>query len=102
MALSIVLAATFAGLIIAFVHWTDIPGRLFGQELKPPFTYVVGVALLGLTFSAWAALTSPTWQQTVVAFWAIAAGGGAFDSFSYGIKWLGGQLTELRVRRHDD
>ena len=92
------LAATsaigFFGIIaLHYIPWT----RLFGKHLRPPLTYIVGVTVIGATFSAWCAWARPTWGWTIAGFWAITAATGLGDAVAYGLDSLGGLLMKERT-----
>ena len=40
------------GLVQSVAHWFPWP-RLIGQELQPPYTYMVGMSIIIGSFTAW-------------------------------------------------
>jgi len=76
-----------------YIPW----GKLFGKELCPPWTYVVGVTVIGATFSLWALWAQPEWGWSVVGFWSITAATGMGDIVCYGLDSLGGLLMAGRT-----
>ena len=95
--------ATLAFLAEALLHcfpWN----RLFGHELEPPWTYVVGLAPLLTAFSLWV-YAFDGWVP-VVGIWLICGAGGlavvilyAFDRYvaKRNAKWLGGNFGKRSI-----
>ena len=78
-----------AALIIAALHWAPW-NKILGRELQPPWTYVVGLLPLMLTFTGWALIEKPTHTHAVVGLWAIVGAGGIADGAAYLVDDLAG------------
>jgi len=81
---------------ICALHWMPW-SRLLGDELEPPKTYIVGVAIIGATFSIWSAWARPTWGWGIGGFWIITAAIGAGDVLAYWLDSLGGDAMVGRT-----
>jgi len=80
---SVVVASTVAFLILIIEHYLDF--GVIGLDMRPPFTYVAGVAALGLAYSLWAGFYR-LWTP-LAAFWAIVVAGGTAVIGAYTVDW---------------
>ena len=80
---SVAAASAVAFLILIIEHYLNLD--VIGLDIKPPFTYVAGVAALGLAYSLWAAFYR-LWVP-LAAFWAIVIAGGAAVIGAYTVDW---------------
>jgi len=71
--------------------------RLHGGEIQAPTTYVIGVCIIGSTFSVWCAWAQPTWTMAIAGFWTICAFTGAGDVIAYWLDSLGGEAMVGRT-----
>ena len=55
-----------------FVPWN----RLLGRELRPPWTYIVGLAPLAALDTAWLWTVQPGANLAIIGLWAIVGAGG--------------------------
>jgi len=94
MELAVMSALGFA--IITALHWAPW-NRLLRQELAPPKTYIVGVGVIGATFSAWCLWAQPVWAWAIGGFWIITAAIGAGDVLTYWLDSLGGDAMVGRT-----
>jgi len=92
----LVAMSTLGAATIAALHWMPW-GKLLGNELRPPKTYIVGVAVIGATFSAWAAWAQPQWGWAIGGFWIITAAIGTGDVIAYFLDRLGGDAMKGRT-----
>lgn len=82
------IAALLVALTLALEHYL-IWRVLGGRVMRPPWTYIAGVATLGAGFSEWALAAGVDWQ-VVAAFWFITvAGGGSVMACYHLDRWLG-------------
>lgn len=80
---SIFVASAVAGLVLLAEHYVNF--NFVGLNITAPFTYVMGVATLGLAFSAWCGFYR-LWLP-LVAFWSITMTGGVAVVGSYTMDW---------------
>ena len=80
---ALAIAALWAAIQLGIEH--VIPWeKVFGRRIGPPWTYIAGVASLGLPFSALMVLWADWWG--LAAFWAITVCGGFSVFFLYDIR----------------
>ena len=81
--IALAIAAVFTAVQLGIEH--AIPWhKLFKRRVGPPWTYIAGVASLGLPFSVLMILWRDGWA--LAAFWAIAASGGASVFLGYHVR----------------
>jgi hypothetical protein len=81
--IALVIAAVFTAIQLAVEH--AIPWeKLFGRKVGPPWTYIAGVASLGLPFSVLMLLWRDRWA--LAAFWVLSAFGGGSVFLGYHIR----------------
>ena len=93
---SIAVASAVVGLVLIAEHYLNF--SVVGLNIDAPFTYIVGVATLGLAFSAWCGFYR-LWVP-LIAFWSITMTGGVAVVGAYtldwtvdGLDWLPGEET---------
>jgi len=80
---SIAVASAVAFLLLIIEHYLNF--GMIGLDIDAPFTYIVGVATLGLAYSLWAGFYR-LWVP-LAAFWAIVIAGGAAVIGAYTVDW---------------
>jgi hypothetical protein len=84
----LIMTALFTALLLGLEHY--IPWRrIMGHDIRVPWSYVVGVASLGLPFSAWAlgAARPLSGWEVVAGFWTVVAAGGWSVLACYKLDW---------------
>jgi len=82
---------------IMALHWLPW-GKLLGRELPRPVSYIIGVATIGVTYTAWLAWARPMWGQTIIGFCVVVAAIGLGDLAAYLIDDWGGGRMDRRIR----
>jgi hypothetical protein len=81
---ALAIAALWTAVQLAIEHVTPWEKLFGGRKVGPPWTYVAGVASLGLPFSVLMILWRDGWA--LAAFWTVAASGGLSVFLGYDIR----------------
>jgi len=96
------LAAAATAALLGFEHYFAWH-RILGHDPEAPWSYVAGVATLGVGFTVWVLVTCPVrplaaWE-VIAGWWGIVAAGGVTIIGCYQVDgWLGRRATKAATR----
>ena len=97
----LIVASGFVAATQAIAHWFPW-NRALGDELGPPYSYIVGTVQILIAFIAWAfRQQSITSEDAVCGLCAIAGASGASVCGCYAIDWIINRVFSLSVGRTD-